>query len=114
MPRGEPQRWVPATNDLGLDADLVKLAYQYRWKVELFFRWLRCILGCRHLISECESGVAMQVYAALIATPLIAARTGLRPTKRTFEMMCHYLAGWATGEELDAHIAARRAREAPS
>jgi hypothetical protein len=112
---GDPaQRWVLATNDLGLAADLVKLAYQYRWKVELFFRWLKCILGCRHLISECESGVAMQVYAALIATLLIAARTGLRPTKRTFEMMCHYLAGWATEEELDAHIEARRAKEAPS
>ena len=102
------------TDRLDLDADLVALAYRYRWSVELFFRWLKCILGCRHLISECESGVAMQVYAALIATLLIAARTGLRPTKRTFEMMCHYLAGWATEEELDAHIEARRAKEAPS
>ena len=103
-----------ATNDTELAADLVKLAYQYRWKVELFFRWLKCILGCRHLLSLCQAGVEMQVYAALIATLLIAARTGLKPTKRTFEMVCHYFSGWATLEELDAHIAARRAKEAPS
>lgn len=109
-----PQRWVLATNDLELAAELIQLAYQNRWQVELFFRWLKCILGCRHLLSWSPDGVAMQVYAALIATLLIAARTGLRPTKRTFEMMCHYLSGWATLEELEAHIAARRCKEAPS
>ena len=112
---GDPaQQWVLATNDPELAADLVKIAYQYRWKVELFFRWLKCILGCRHLLSLCQAGVEMQVYAALIATLLIAARTGLKPTKRTFEMVCHYFSGWATLEELDAHIEARRAKEAPS
>jgi hypothetical protein len=113
-PSDPAQQWVLATNDLGLAADLVKLAYQYRWKVELFFRWLKCILGCRHLLSQCHAGVEMQVYVALIATLLIASRTGLKPTKRTFEMVCHYLSGWATLEELDAHIQARRAKEVPS
>jgi IS4 transposase len=29
------------TNRLDLDAELVALAYRYRWAVELFFRWLR-------------------------------------------------------------------------
>ena len=56
----------------------------------------------------------MPVDAALIATRLIAGRTGLRPTKRTFEMICHYFSGWATLEDLEAHLAARRAKEAPS
>lgn len=108
------QQWVLVTNDLELATELVALGYRYRWQVELFFRWLKCILGCRHLLSWCPSGVEMQVYAALIATLLIAARTELRPTKRTYEMMCHYFAGWATLEELEAHIAARRIKEAPS
>ena len=47
------------TNDLWLitdrldrDADLVALAYRYRWSVELFFRWLKCVLGARHLIAR--------------------------------------------------------------
>jgi hypothetical protein len=112
---GDPaQRWVLATNELGLAAELIALIYKYRWHVELFFRWLKCILGCRHLLSWSEDGVAMQVYAALIATLLIASRTGLRPTKRTFEMICHYVSGWATLEELEAHLGTRRKKEAPS
>jgi IS4 transposase len=27
------------TNRVDLDADLIALAYRYRWTVELFFRW---------------------------------------------------------------------------
>lgn len=111
---GTVERWVLATNDLGLDGDLVALAYRYRWQVELFFRWMKAILGVRHLILESPSGVAMQVYAAMIASLLIAARTGLKPTKRTFEMVQLYLSGWASVEEVEAHIKARRAKESPS
>jgi hypothetical protein len=31
---------------------LVALAYRYRWSVELFFRWLKCVRGARHLIAQ--------------------------------------------------------------
>jgi len=111
---GEVDRWTLATNDVEMDADLVALAYRYRWQVELFFRWLKAILGLRHLILESPAGVALQVYAALIASVLIAARTGLKPTKRTFEMIGFYLSGWATADEMAAHLDARRAKEKPS
>jgi Transposase DDE domain len=113
-PGGPAQQWVLVTNDLGLAADLVALGYRYRWAIELFFRWLKCILQCRHLLSECQSGVEMQIYVALIATLLIVSRTGLHPTKRTYEMICHYVSGWASLKELEAHIAARKIKEAPS
>jgi hypothetical protein len=93
-----------ATDRLDLDADLVALGYRRRWQVELFFRWLKCVLGCRHLLGESPNGVALQVYAALIASLLIALWTGRTPTKRTFEMVCHYFGGWASAEELVAHV----------
>jgi IS4 transposase len=92
------------TDRLDLDADLVALAYKSRWTVELFFRWLKCILGCRHLLSTCRNGVAIQVYVALIASLLITLWTGRKPTKRTFEMLQYYLIGWATEEELKRHL----------
>lgn len=95
--------WL-ATDRLELSADLVALAYRYRWSIELFFRWFKCILGCRHLISESESGVAIQCYAALIASLLIVLYTGLKPSKRTWEMIQFYLIGWATLQELERHI----------
>jgi len=49
------------------------------------------------------------MYAALIVSLLIALRTGLKPTKRTFEVIQFYLLGWVSDEEFDAHLAARRA-----
>ncbi len=70
------------TNRVELTAELVALAYRYRWTVELFFRWMKCILGCRHLLSEDANGVAMQGYAALIASLLVVLWTGHKPTKR--------------------------------
>lgn len=110
---GTVERWILVTNDLEMDAELIVLAYQHRWVVELFFRWLKAILGMRHLILESPNGVALQVYAALIASVLIASATSLKPTKRTNEMIQFYLAGWATLDELMAHLHARLAKERP-
>ena len=111
---GTVERWTLATNETQLDAELVVLAYRHRWQVELFFRWLKAILGVRHLILESQSGVTFQVYTALIASVLIAARTGLKPTKRTYEMIVFYLSGWASADELTVHLDTRRAKEKPS
>lgn len=98
------QVWVLCTNALDLSADLIALAYHHRWQIELFFRWLKCVLGCRHLLSESPTGVTLQVYCAIIAALLIGLWTGAKPNKRTYEMLCHYFSGWATAEELDRHL----------
>ena len=96
--------WL-VTDRLDLDADLVAIAYRYRWSVELFFRWLKCVLGAKHLVSHNENGVALQMYAALIVSLLIAVRTGSKPTKRTFETIQFYLLGWVSEAEFAAHLA---------
>jgi IS4 transposase len=102
--RDGPQVLRLATDRLDLPAEVVALAYRYRWQVELFFRWFKCVLGCRHLFSTCANGVRIQVYAALIVGLLISLWTGHKPTKRTLEMIQHYFNGWADWEELQAHI----------
>jgi hypothetical protein len=101
---GTPIELVLVTNRLDLDAELIALAYRYRWTVELFFRWFKCILGCRHLLSHSENGVQIQVYMALIASLLISLWVGRAPTKRTYEMLCFYLSGWASTREVIAHV----------
>jgi hypothetical protein len=101
---GTPEILVLATNRFDLDAELVALAYKYRWSVELFFRWLKCTLGCRHLLANSQNGVTMQVYLAIIASLLISLWVGKKPTKRTFEMLQFYFTGWATEAELLAHL----------
>ncbi|MCR4316924.1 MAG: IS4 family transposase [Planctomycetes bacterium] len=90
---------------LDIEADLVSEIYKSRWQIELFFRWLKQIVGISHLISESENGVALQVYSALIASIVIVLWTGRKPTKRTFEMMHHwYMIGWAGKEDVDRHL----------
>jgi hypothetical protein len=101
---GKPNVLVLVTNLLDLPADLVALGYKYRWAVELFFRWLKCILGCRHLLANNVNGVEIQVYLGIIASLLISLWTGKKPTKRTLEMVQFYFSGLATWEELQAHI----------
>lgn len=101
---GKPIEMWLITNRMELDAEVVGLAYRYRWTVELFFRWFKRILGCRHLISTKEKGVTMQLYAALLVSLLIVLWTGLKPNKRTWEMIQHYFSGWASLAELEAHV----------
>lgn len=92
------------TNDLELPAELVAQIYAQRWTIELFFRMFKQLLGCRHLLSTKQEGVEIQVYSAIIACMLIMLYTGGKVTKRTFEMICFYLSGWASLEELNEHI----------
>ena len=93
-----------ATNLLDVPAEVVAVLYQRRWTIEIFFRFLKHILGCRHLLSTDPVGVEIQAYCAIIACLLIALWTGRQPTKRTYEMICFYFIGWADDEELLAHV----------
>jgi hypothetical protein len=102
---GSPEELWLVTDRLDLPAELVALAYRYRWTIELFFRWFKCILGCRHLLAADANGVAIQVYVALIASLVIVLWTGRKPSKRTWEMIQLYLQGWARLEELERHLA---------
>lgn len=101
---GKPEVLLLVTDRMDLDAELVALGYRFRWSVELFFRWLKRILGMRHLIAESSNGVRIQVYVAIIASLLLSLWVGKKPTKRTYEMFCLFFAGWASEQELLAHI----------
>ena len=70
----------------------------------MYFRIIKQLFGCRHLLSTKSEGVTIQIYMAIIACIMILSVTGKAPTKRTYEMICFYLLGWATLEELEQHI----------
>lgn len=94
-----------ATNRLDLPAWIIALLYRYRWTIEIFFRFLKHVLGCRHLLSHDPVGIEIQTYCAIIACMLISLWTGRKPTLRTYEMICYYFIGWAEEDELLAHLA---------
>ena len=93
-----------ATNIMDASPEVISVIYQHRWAIETFFRFFKHVLGCRHLLSHCENGIAIQTYVAIIACLLIALWTGKKPTLRTYEMICYYFTGLADEEELLAHI----------
>ena len=106
--RGGPEQGetlLIATNLFDLEADVIALIFKHRWAVEIFFRFFKHVLGCRHLLSYNRNGIELQTYSAIIACMLIALWTGRKPTLRTYEMLCWYFTGMADEEELLAHIA---------
>jgi hypothetical protein len=95
---------VIVTNLLDVPAEIIALIYQHRWAIEVFFRFFKQILGCRHLVSHKPEGIQIQVYCAVIACMLINLWTGKRPTLRTVEMLAWYLIGVASEQEVLAHL----------
>jgi hypothetical protein len=93
-----------ATNLLDVPAEIIAEIYRQRWTIELFFRFFKHVLGCRHLLSTSRAGIEIQTYCAIIACLLLALWTGGKPTLRTFEMVCLYWQGWADEQELLAHL----------
>lgn len=100
---------VVVTNLLDVPAETVALLYRYRWLIELFFRWLKCVLQCRHLMSQSRNGIEIQMYCALIACLLVqlAAGRDLRPNQWTYKLLTLYAAGWASEAEVFQHLQER-------
>ena len=101
-----------ATNLTEVPVDVISLIYRYRWTIEIFFRFFKHVLGCRHLLSTSENGIEIQTYCAIIACLIIALYTGRKPTLRTYEMICFYFTGLASEDELLAHVAKLQAHDA--
>lgn len=90
-----------------LSAEEVMELYRHRWQVEMFFRWLKCLVPCRHWLAHSQQGVTLQVYLVLIEALLLAELTGEKPNKRMMELLQLHQMGWAS----DADLAAGLARE---
>jgi len=79
--------------------------YRKRWQVELFFRWLKCVLPCQHWFAESQRGVTFQIYLSLIYALLLSECLGRRPTKRLLELIAWREAGWASDDDFVAAVA---------
>src|SRR5439155_12910916 len=84
--------------------DIIALLDHNPWTIEIFFRTFQDLLGCRLFFFKQKTAYEIQTYCAIIACLLISLWTGRKPTKRTSEMICYYLMGWADEDTLTAHI----------
>jgi hypothetical protein len=98
--------FVLATNRHDLPAEMIGLIYRYRWQIELYFKWFKTMLPCRHWLAESAEGVTIQIYSVMIASLLLFLWTGQRPSKRQMEALQFYWAGLADEDEL-VHALAR-------
>ena len=60
------------TNNTEITAEEVALLYKYRWRCELFFKWLKQHLRVKEFYGTSENAVKIQIYAAITAYCLVA------------------------------------------
>ena len=83
-----------------MPAHVIGFLYQYRWTIEVFFRFFKQTLGCRHLLSTKQEGIQIQVYAAVICCLMLNTLTGKKPSKWMVTLMALYLQGLATDADV--------------
>jgi len=110
--RSNADQVILFTSLLDPPAEAIAALYELRWSIELFFRFLKQVLGLKRLFSDKREAVAIQVYCAVIASLLMAQAVGGRVTMDAFRMLCFYLQGWADEEELLDFLSKLREREA--
>jgi IS4 transposase len=54
------------TNNFDLPAVDIALLYKYRWKVELFFKWIKQHLKVKSFWGNSQNAVKTQIYIAII------------------------------------------------
>lgn len=84
------------TDLLDVPAYVIAFLFESRWTIEVFIRFFKQTLGCRHLLSTKQQGVEIQVYAAVIACMMLNLLTGRKPGKWMVTLMSLYFAGWAS------------------
>jgi Transposase DDE domain len=98
------------TNITDVPAYVIGLLYRWRWKIELFFRWLKVHAHFRHLTSHSRNGVTSGFYVAVIGVLLIYLHTQRPVSKYGYAMLSLVASGQASLADM-APILERRERE---
>ena len=80
------QRFAFLTNNFDIPALTVALLYKSRWKVELFFKWIKQHLRIKAFFGTSENAVKTQVWIAVsvyVLVAIIKKRLGLTPSLYT-------------------------------
>lgn len=60
------------TNNLDLPALVIAQLYKLRWRVELFFKWIKQNLRIKHFFGTTDNAVKTQVWIAIGVYVLVA------------------------------------------
>jgi hypothetical protein len=76
------------SNNFKLSSEEITQLYKYRWKVELFFKWIKQHLKIKSFWGTSMNAVKIQVYSAIITYCLVAlVRNKLKVDRSTYEIL---------------------------
>ncbi len=76
------------SNNLTLPAIEIAMLYKYRWKIELFFKWIKQHLKIKAFWGTSVNAVKTQVYVAIITYTLVAIiKSKLKLKQSTYEIL---------------------------
>lgn len=82
------KRFVFITNNFDLAPEDVALLYKYRWKIELFFKWIKQHLKVKSFWGTTENAVRIQIYSAIITyTLIVVIKSKLKLCQSNYEIL---------------------------
>ena len=76
------------SNSFDITAEEIAQLYKYRWKVELFFKWIKQHLKVKSFWGTTLNAVKIQVYSAIVTYCLVAlVRNKLKVDRSTYEIL---------------------------
>ena len=80
--------FVYLTNNFDLPAIDIAMLYKYRWKIELFFKWIKQHLKILTFWGFSENAVKIQIYCAIISYVLVSIiKTQLKSPLTNYEIL---------------------------
>jgi hypothetical protein len=84
----QKRTFVFLTNNIDLKPEEIAAIYKYRWKIELFFKWIKQHLKITAFWGRTENAVKTQVYIAVITYTLVAIiKQKLNSAYSTYEIL---------------------------
>ena len=80
--------FIYLTNNMEITAIEVALLYKYRWRVEIFFKWIKQHLKIKSFWGTTETAVRIQIYSAITAYCMVAiVEHDLKLHRSTYEVL---------------------------
>lgn len=92
------------TNNLRLPASVVAYLYKCRWRVELFFKWIKQNLRIKHFFGTSSNAVKTQVWIAVCVYTLVAIAKKQIRSERTLSTIMQILSVNAFNKEALAEV----------
>jgi hypothetical protein len=84
----QKRTFIFLTNNLDIRPEEIALIYKHRWKVELFFKWIKQHLKIKSFWGQSKNAVKTQVYIAIITYTLVAIiKEKVKSTYSTYEIL---------------------------